>query len=182
MAPPEAMAKKHQRLHKYGGFGICVDTSSRVHDVPLTDCFFLDDRLLVESTEDGGIILTLRFEIRFIKSTMFRRIIERTTKDEFLKGSSRLRQVLTQSFPEEVSSEETIIVSPPALSSKILHSPRSTNPNFFGFMFITTVIFCLFLFNVFLFFELKSLERSINKIQVQISTLKESQICPKANI
>jgi hypothetical protein len=49
-------------------------------------------------------------------------------------------------------------------------------------MFITTVIFCLFLFNVFLFFELKSLERSINKIQVQISTLKESQICPKANI
>jgi hypothetical protein len=182
MAPPEAMAKKHQLLRRYGAFGICVDTRSRVHDVPLTDCFFLDDRLLVESTENGGIILTLRFEVRFIKSTMFRRIIERTTKDEFLKGANRLRQVLAQSIPDEVSSsEEIIIVSPPTLSSKLLHSPRSTNPKDFGFVCITTFL-CLFFFNVFLFFELKSLERSINKIQEQISPLIESEMCLKANI
>jgi hypothetical protein len=181
MAPPEAMAKKHQRLRKYGDYGICVDTSSRVHDVPLTDCFFLDDRLLVESTEDGGVLLSLRFEIRFIKSTMFRRIIERTTKDEFLKGANRLGQVLAESIPDKLSKEEIITVSPPVISSPRLHSPRSADPYYVRFVFITTVFFCLFLFNVFLLFELKSLERSVKTIELHMSTLVESRICLKAN-
>lgn len=183
MAPPEAMAKKHQRLRKYGDYGMCIDTSSRVHDVPLTDCFYLDDRLLVQSTEDGGIVLTLRFEIRFIKSTMFRRIIERTTKDEFLKGADRFRKLLADFISDKADVEKTSTVLAPAISPPRLDATRlvlSSEVALFLFILGLLLMLCLY---VFLLLEIKSLGNSINMLHVQVTKLVEShsRFCMKEN-
>ena len=86
MAPPTAKAQKTQYLHKFGSVGLCLETCTIVEDVPMTDCFVVDDRLWVSESIDGdGCNVEVTFNIRFVKSTMFRRIIENATRSEFNK-------------------------------------------------------------------------------------------------
>lgn len=51
----------------------------------MADCFVVDDRLWVHESEEenGGCIVAVTFQIRFIKGTMFRRIIEGATRKEY---------------------------------------------------------------------------------------------------
>lgn len=87
MAPPTAGARKEQTLHKFGTIGLCLETSTYVEDVPMADCFIVRDRLWVSKNpeEENGCIVSITFQIDFIKGTMFRRIIENTTTSEYKK-------------------------------------------------------------------------------------------------
>jgi hypothetical protein len=82
MAPPTAKARKQQTIHKFGPAGICVESCTVVEEVPMADCFVVDDRLWVHKTSQGC-VLSVTFQIRFIKSTLFRRIIENQTRKEY---------------------------------------------------------------------------------------------------
>ena len=86
MAPPTAKARKEQSFSKVGSVGLCVETCTIVEEVPMADCFVVEDRLWVNEAEDGkGCIVAVTFQIRFVKGTMFRRIIENTTRGEYIK-------------------------------------------------------------------------------------------------
>ena len=85
LAPPEARARKEQRYRRFGDHGLSIETDTFVDDVPMADCFYVTDRILVKSTENG-VRLTGEFDIRFVKTTMFRSIISNTTRREFLKN------------------------------------------------------------------------------------------------
>ena len=85
MAPPTAAACKEQTLRRWGDHALCVTTRTIVKDVPVVDCFFVEDQLLLESTPEDGVRITGRFEIRFIKRTMLRSFIHSTTTGEFRK-------------------------------------------------------------------------------------------------
>jgi hypothetical protein len=82
MAPPTAKARKSQTIHKFGPAGICVESCTVVEEVPMADCFVVDDRLWVHKTSQGC-VLSVTFQIRFIKGTLFRRIIENQTRKEY---------------------------------------------------------------------------------------------------
>ncbi len=86
MAPPTAAARKEQCLHKFDK-GMCMETCTIVEDVPMADCFVVKDRLwVIKNPEDEtGCIVSVTFQIDFIKGTMFRRIIENTTRGEYQK-------------------------------------------------------------------------------------------------
>jgi hypothetical protein len=82
MAPPTAKARKQQTIHKFGTAGICVESCTVVEEVPMADCFVVDDRLWVSNTSQGC-VLSVTFQIRFVKGTLFRRIIENQTRKEY---------------------------------------------------------------------------------------------------
>jgi hypothetical protein len=92
MAPPQAKAKKEQILKKYHNCGIIIETKTFVSDVPMTDCFYVTDTICISSNSDTSddddgtnkckLILDIRFDIVFVKSTYFRSLIYRTTKNE----------------------------------------------------------------------------------------------------
>jgi hypothetical protein len=83
MAPPTAKARKQQTLHKFGNKqGICVESCTVVEEVPMADCFVVDDRLWVHKTSQGC-VMSVTFQIRFVKGTLFRRIIENQTRKEY---------------------------------------------------------------------------------------------------
>jgi hypothetical protein len=94
MAPPSAAASKTQNFHRWGEHGMCIETRTEVKDVPMTDCFHVDDQILIEPTPDGGVSIIGRFEIRFIKRTMFRSIITNTTKGEFVSWFTGYKMML----------------------------------------------------------------------------------------
>ncbi len=73
MAPPTAKARKQQVLHKFGDAGLCVETCTVVEEVPMADCFVVEDRVWVHGAKDGseGCSVSVTFQIRFVKSTFF---------------------------------------------------------------------------------------------------------------
>jgi hypothetical protein len=75
MAPPHGVATKTQTMHRFGSHGIYLDTETWINDVPLADCFYVADRLVVATHPEGGISLTLQFGNCFVKRTMFKKII-----------------------------------------------------------------------------------------------------------
>jgi hypothetical protein len=81
MAPPLARATKFQRLERYNRHSILIQTFTDVQDVPMADCFVVEERLLIQSK---GIELHISgyFRIDFTQPTMFRAIIERQTSQE----------------------------------------------------------------------------------------------------
>lgn len=85
MAPPTAKALKQQTLHKFGNVGLCLETLTKVEDVPMADCFVVEDRLWVNSSKDNNeeCVVSVSFRIRFVKGTLFRRIIENATRKEY---------------------------------------------------------------------------------------------------
>ena len=58
----------------------------RPHFASAPSSFEVDDRLMVSRDETGsGCTVSVEFKIEFVKTTMFRRIIENSTRGEFLK-------------------------------------------------------------------------------------------------
>ncbi len=85
LAPPMAKALKKQSLHKFGNVGLCLETCTEVEDVPMADCFVVEDRLWVHASEDNSeeCVVSVTFRIQFVKGSLFRRIIENATRKEY---------------------------------------------------------------------------------------------------
>ncbi|KAL7537135.1 hypothetical protein ACHAXR_007615 [Thalassiosira sp. AJA248-18] len=106
MAPPKAKARKQQFLRKFGSVGLCLETTTSVEEVPMADCFVVDDRLWISGDdENGGCIVAVTFQIRFIKGTMFRRIIENQTRKEYESFWNQFADMI-QSFKSPSALEE----------------------------------------------------------------------------
>lgn len=106
LAPPEARARKEQRYRFYGKSGLSIETDTYVEDVPMADCFYVTDRLLVEPNDDGAVIILAEFDIRFVKRTMFRSMISNTTRSEFLKWFQGLQVYWTEALVPPIETEE----------------------------------------------------------------------------
>ena len=106
MAPPTAAARKEQTLHKFGNIGLCLETCTFVENVPMADCLIVRDRLWVTQNEGSGYIMSITFQIDFIKGTLFRRIIENTTKSEYLKYWSQFWDMIKSNIGSSDSSDE----------------------------------------------------------------------------
>jgi hypothetical protein len=100
MAPPMARAKKEQTYRKYGEHGLALETKTFVSDVPMTDCFYVADILRVEAS-GNKVTITMQFDIRFVKTTMFKLIIARTTKKEFESFIHKLAAFMSKSLGEQ---------------------------------------------------------------------------------
>lgn len=113
MAPPIAAAWKEQRLRIFPEFGLIIDTKTFVKDVPMTDCFYVQDRIIVE-VQDTGLLLELQFELVFEKSTIFQRIIKKTTTAEFSDLLEALASFMTKALVEGPgeSSQDTTPTAP----------------------------------------------------------------------
>jgi len=115
MAPPKAKARKQQYLHKFGDIGLCLETCTVVEEVPMADCFVVNDRIWVSKAEgeDEGCTVAVTFQIKFIKSTMFRRIIDNATRKEygtFWGQFSRMIQSLKTLASLEVEALEEVAI------------------------------------------------------------------------
>jgi len=82
MAPPKAEVRKVQVMRRYGDYGISICTTTLTKGVPVSDCFHIEDRILVESQSDDGVSISIAFDLRFVKYTLLRRIVECTTKKD----------------------------------------------------------------------------------------------------
>jgi hypothetical protein len=91
----ETRGVKLQKYQRYGSLGLIVHSSTRLEDVPAADTFTVEDVVTVRTLdsselEDGYSVdqcveVTVSFEVKFIKSTFLRYMIESNTVSEMTK-------------------------------------------------------------------------------------------------
>lgn len=94
IGPSSTRATKHQTCYMFGSCAFIVDTRTTLKDVHNSDCFHVEDRVIVEQHDnDGSIQMTARFQVRFVKNTMWKKLIERMTRtevDAWFQGYARM--------------------------------------------------------------------------------------------
>ena len=184
LAPPMAKARKEQRYRKYGETGLSIETDTFVQDVPMADCFYVTDRVLVEPNGSGTVMVVAEFDIRFIKSTMFRSLISNTTKSEFLKWFQGLGVYWSESVvsPMQEEQQQEHIVSPRRRSSMFAGSIETvlveetkapvvvtssgmlgTNP------FLTALMVLVLVMQMWIMMEMTSLKRAMIDIESKMA-------------
>ncbi len=137
MAPPFGQAIKTQTMKRFANYGLIVITKAVVNDVPMTDCFYVEDCLLVSTSSlslsssssssssnpgsgsagssggTGSTVLTSMYDIKFVKSTMYKKIITMMSVNDlnkfhrgFLESIKNNVGVQSQSQSEREREEE----------------------------------------------------------------------------
>jgi hypothetical protein len=82
VGPPTARATKHQRCYMFGTHAFIIETQTTLKDVPNSDCFRVEDRIVVEQFNDEAIRITIGVQVLFMKNTIWKKLIERMTRTE----------------------------------------------------------------------------------------------------
>jgi hypothetical protein len=180
LAPPNAKARKEQRMRRFLDQGISIETDTYVDDVPMTDCFYVTDRILVRANDDGTVTISAYFDIRFVKSTMFRSIIANTTRSEFVKWfQNLLAMVRSQSLalpsPEEGTVEVTKInmfeTTPVETVLHMVQQPSAKETVSLTHVLLVLVAIIL-VFQVYIIHQISGIQTTMLKIQAQ-----EADVC-----
>lgn len=89
-------AKKVQRYRRFGDAGLLICSSTLVEDVPAADTFSVEDVCVVRSLDAGRISVDLGFEVKFVKNTMLKFLIESNTNSEMTKWMEEFSKVLVK--------------------------------------------------------------------------------------
>ncbi|CAJ1936207.1 unnamed protein product [Cylindrotheca closterium] len=161
MAPPLAKARKEQSYRKYGRDGVALETKTIVEDVPMTDCFYVVDQIRVAAMGDK-VFVTMVYDIRFVKSTMFKGIITRTTKADMEKSLQGLAAFMSKSLHHDGDTVLSLTKSsPPQQESQ---DYRSVSPASLQSFLSSTVLFLLFVFQLYIIWTLVCIQHDIAKL------------------
>ena len=114
IGPNKTKGTKRQRLSVFGRQGFMVDTSVILHDIPSGDCFTVEDRYMIERIAPSGgagesVKLSVTFEVKFVKFTMWKAVIEKMTKDETLQVQEAYKAFLNKNYTAEYDADRVTI-------------------------------------------------------------------------
>lgn len=82
MGPSSVLTTSHQRLRRFGEYGTCIESSSTIDGIPSADCFTVEDQWILEPNGEKGITLSVRFDVRFTKRSLLKKMIQNSTRLE----------------------------------------------------------------------------------------------------
>lgn len=74
-----------QRYKRYDDLGLFVFSSTHLEDVPAADTFSVEDTVVVRSAGTESVLVDITFEVKFVKNTFLRSMIENPTNSEMKK-------------------------------------------------------------------------------------------------
>jgi hypothetical protein len=178
MAPPQASARKEQSYRQYKDRGIIINTQTYVEDVPMTDCFFVEDRIIVNDNNENnrGVQVTMEFGIIFIKRTMFKSIISSRTRGEYIEifnaFSTYLSEALSGALEKETTLEETTPTPTEETTPVIVPSEKELPPLSFTFQFLSldrAFLILVLVLQVWILFDLRNIRQTIWILEQKIS-------------
>ena len=79
----ETRGMKSQKWRKCGSIGMVLYTSTKLEDVPLADCFTVDDCIIIKAL-NNKVSIDATMEVKFVKSTMMKSFVEGSTNKEVI--------------------------------------------------------------------------------------------------
>jgi len=188
MAPPMARARKEQVYRKVGTYGLLLETKTFVADVPLTDCFYVADRIRVQPApgKTSAVLVTMEYDIRFVKSTMFKSIIARTTRSEFEKFMKEYSEFCARCLGDDRMSEPShhrrnslhVIQSQQQQQAAEMGTNAQKMPGSAGFIVMGIIIIvgfgAMLAIQYMLLKEMKNMKMELEGLRTEVA---ESQIC-----
>lgn len=166
LAPPTAAARKEQSYRRFSDSGLCVWTKTFVDDVPMADCFYVSDRIRVEP-QGKKVAVWMEFEITFVKSTMFKSIITKTTSSEVTAVFAALAEYMSDALggAKQHKPAPAAIAPPPPTTSWF------SNPNL-------PLMLIIIAFQVYIIVELRGIRKALGQVQ---SAATDNGSCPADN-
>lgn len=162
LAPPRADARKEQSFKRYGDHGMILKTETVVDDVPMADCFFVADQIKVTRTQDERVSVSMAFEITFVKSTMFKGIISKTTASEFTAFFEDLSRYMSKALGEDV---------PEPTKATVPVAPAMSPPSPPFLYAVLSLLVAVLLGQVWIVREIRSLRLSVSALAQEQETL-----------
>lgn len=165
LAPPEAAARKEQTYRRYADYGLILETKTFVDDVPMADCFYVTDRIIVEphAKNKDEILVGLEFGITFVKSTMFKGIISKTTESEMIGFIKDYAAFMASTLGEVTFPTTTAAVAVPIAEQSGTAQSRSEG------VVIPFLILLVLLIQIWVIVEIRGMKTLL---------LRQSQTCP----
>jgi len=89
IGPSTAQTTRQQICSKFGPSGVVLHTTTKLDGVPYSDCFLVEEEWIIEPLQreegGGGIQLSVRLKVTFVKSTVMKKIISKQSKEEVKK-------------------------------------------------------------------------------------------------
>jgi hypothetical protein len=82
LGPSAADTTRHQKLRQYTGLGIILENRTLVSGIPAADSFFVQDHWVLGAVGENKVQLTVRYDTRFTKRSMFKSIISKSIRKE----------------------------------------------------------------------------------------------------
>ena len=141
----------------------------------MTDCFYVEELILVEAHTPKSLLLTMKFDIRFVKSTIFRRIIEGTTKSEITHAMSDLANYFSSIIENgtvDVSDRRQRLSHSTSMIESSSASNLSISPKLILLCFIIITAF-----QSLTFIRLHSYKQLVVQLEDRIRVLESSNSC-----
>lgn len=162
LAPPQAGARKEQSYYRCGEHGLVIETHTHVDDVPMADCFYVADRVLVEPKGEDSVSVTMEFKMTFVKSTMFKSIISRTTSSEFVALFQAMADFMSNNLGgDTVRIEPTL---PVAAETVAKEAPKSSF-ELFSNSIVAPLLVLVLLFQLWIILEVRGIKSTVRTLQ-----------------
>lgn len=111
LGPKDASMEKRQQLHLIPGHGILLKSCTYGKGFPAADAFHVEDMWIIEprnADESGrrgsgsGISMSVFFQIQYSKSTMFKKMIDASTKQEYTQMYDKYVDMVTSALGGEI--------------------------------------------------------------------------------
>jgi len=110
LGPSNVHTTKTQICQKFDPHGLILLISTVVKDIPYSDCFIVEEMWIIEAANTSNVTFSLKFRIRFVKSTMFKKLIINQVRTEVTQWyKSYVQMVMSSLIAREKSIELDLI-------------------------------------------------------------------------
>lgn len=178
VGPPSALAERQQRFRRYGDYGFCLEASTSVKGVIASDCFYVDDKWLVEPTGETNVTLTVKHQVRFTKRTMLKRIIQNTSNTEAHTWYEGYTKMLLSSMEIEAKGSGEQVVKDEVQKDHGVDIAGEQAQSGVATTSLSNTLFAMLLMAgiVFLLLQTASMQEKILLLEEEVSRLREENI------
>lgn len=155
-----------------------MEAETSVKGTIASDCFYVDDKWIVEPAGETNVTLTVKHQVRFTKRTMLKRVIQNTSNAEAKTWYAGYSKMLLMSLEgKEVSNEVSANKDVEKEEAEIVDT-RQTQQIVVAGPFSNTVLMallwsCVVAVIAFLLLRLSSMQHTLSLLEDEVSSLRE---------
>ena len=165
------MMERQQTCYYLKDLGIFMKSDSYGKGFPAADAFHVEDTWLIEPV-DGGVTMTVRFEVVYVKNTIFKRAIDANTNTEYSVMYGKYLKMVKSALGEkiETTKEDSNSIIETAIGPLMEATPPSPRRCLFFLSLLCAIAFMALIFHV------TSLEGRVVLLETQLEQMREEMV------
>jgi ribosomal protein L14E/L6E/L27E len=154
-----------------------LEAETSVKGTIASDCFYVDDKWIVEPTGETNVTLTVKHQVRFTKRTMLKRVIQNTSNAEAKTWYAGYSKMLLMSLEGKEGSNEVSANDVEKEEAETFDTRQAQQIVVAG-PFSNTVLMallwsCVVAVIAFLLLRLSSMQHTLSLLEDEVSSLRE---------